>query len=379
LSELKLKNENDLLTTEGKCIKRGWRKVAPEKTTNQNQKMKTEIMKKIASAYAGIVGQSRLVENRILAHTAHAMGSDAPTSFLLTGAAGLGKTAFLKADLAARCESVAIRRERDAETLFLRSPQDVRLAGDAYFDLISQIESGDGVVIDELHEIDIRPTVQTAKIKACLKALLDNGAGATRRVRLDDDTTIARHVGEIYFAAGTNFPERIKDGAAIISRFGGETPLALYSVDELTAILLMMAEANGLRIAENTVRLIAQCGRGTARPLESILAHLCRVAVVADKSTINRAEALDAMRSLELFPLGVSAREVSIMVRSKGAGVAARMLPIVFNVEPKSIGQSVAFLSSLHFVTVQRGMVNLSTIGAAYLDQLKAEKFTIPN
>jgi Holliday junction resolvasome RuvABC ATP-dependent DNA helicase subunit len=335
-------------------------------------------IKEIAGCFSGIIGQGRIVENRILAHSAFAMGCNAACNLLLTGAAGLGKTRLLQADLLARKTAVEIRAKRDAETVFLRSPQDVRLAGDAFFSLIESIESGDGVAIDELHEIDIRPTVQTAKIKGCLKGLMDGNAGAIRSVRLDDDTTISRHVSEIYFSGGTNFPEKLKDGAAIISRFGGETPLALYSVEELTQILLAMAKGVGLRIAENTVSLIARCGRGTARPLEHIIAHLARVAVIAGKDTINRVEALDAMRSLELYPFGVSAREVSMMVRSKGAGLPVRMIPIVYAIEPKAASLSLAFLSSLHFIAPVKGVATLTTHGAAYLDQLKAEKFTIP-
>lgn len=335
-------------------------------------------IKEIAACYASIVGQSRIIENRILAHSAYAMGCDAACNVLFTGAAGLGKTRLIQADLEARKTAVAISSKREAHTVFLRSPQDVRLAGDPFFALIESIQEDDGVGLDELHEIDIRPTVQTAKIKACLKGLMDGNAGLIRTVRLDDDTTISRHVREVFFCSGTNFPERIKDGAAIISRFGGETPLALYSVEELTAILLAMAKGAGLRIAENTVALIARCGRGTARPLEHIIAHLARVAVIAGKDTINRTEALDAMRSLELYPFGVSAREVSMLVRSKGAGLPVRMIPIVYAIEPRAASLSLAFLSSLGFIQPVKGVATLTTHGAAYLDQLKAEKFTIP-
>lgn len=343
--------------------------------------MNAEIQKQIAAPFSHLVGQNRIIANRVLTHTAFAMGDNSPSSWLVAGAAGLGKTAILKADLEARAVAVGIRYEREAETFFLRSPQDVRLAGDAYFDFISHVQNGDGQSIDEIHEIDVSPTVQTRKLKAVLKGLLDNGGGSkARTVRLDDDTTISRPAHEIYFSAGTNFPERIKDGAAIISRFGGQTELALYSSDELTQILLVMAKAAGLRIAENTVSLISKCGRGTARPLESIIAHLSRVAVTAGKDTINRAETLDTLRALELFPLGLSGREVSMLVRSKGAGISARMLPIIYAIEPKAANQSVSFLASQTpaFVTVRAGLVTLTSAGAAYLDQLAAEKFTIP-
>jgi Holliday junction resolvasome RuvABC ATP-dependent DNA helicase subunit len=350
----------------------GSRRMRGKKTTKT-----TSIMETIKNAYSSVVGQSRLISNRILAHSAWAMGNDAPTSLLLTGAAGLGKTHFLRADLAARAAAVEIRREREAETLFLRSPQEIRLAGDAYFDAVESFQNGDGVALDEIHEIDISPTVQTRKLRAILKGLLVREPGQTRRVKLDDDTEISRHVSDIYIAAGTNYPEKIKDGPALISRFGGETPLALYSTEDLTKILLIMTASAGLRIAENTISLVAKCGRGTARPLEAIVSHLAAMAIMAGKETLNRADILAAMRALELFPLGVSKREVSILVRAKGAGIAARMIPILWAIEPKASGQSVAFLASLGFVSLRAGDVTLTPTGAAYLDHLKAEKFTV--
>jgi len=351
-----------------------------KKTINTTKTMKTtEIQKTIAACFASIVGQSRLIANRILAHSAYVMGSDAPTSILISGAAGLGKTAILRADLAARKAAVEIRAQREAETLFLRSPQDIRLAGDAYFSFVEHVQNGDGQVADELHEMDMSPTVQTRKLKAILKGLLDNGQGPIRRVRLDDDTTISRHVSEIYFGAGTNYPEKIKDGPAIISRFGGEIPLELYTAEDLAVILIRMAEAAGLRVHPDTVALIARCGRGTARPLESIVAHLSRVAVTAGKSTINRTEALDAMRALALFPLGVSEREVSILLASRNAGIPARMIPIRWAIEPKAAGLSIAFLSSLGFVAQPKaGLIQITTKGDAYLQQLRDERFTLP-
>lgn len=348
-----------------------------ESGQKKNHKLKT-IMETIKNCYAGIIGQSRIVANRILLHSAFAMGSDAPTSALFVGAAGLGKTHLMHADLAARAAAVEIRRGRGADTLFIKSPQEVRLAGDAYFEMVESFQSGDGVAIDELHEIDQGATVQTKKLRAILKGLLvRESSSQTRTVKLDDDTIVSRHVSEIFVVAGTNYPEKIKDGPALLSRFGEPTQLALYSVEELTAILAIMAKAAGLRIAENTVALVARCGRGTARPLEAIIAHLSAIAIMAGKDTLNRADVLAAMQALELFPLGVSKREVAIMIRAKGAGIASRMVPILWAIEPKAATGSIAFLASLGFVSLRAGVVTLTPTGAAYLDQLKAEKFTL--
>jgi Holliday junction resolvasome RuvABC ATP-dependent DNA helicase subunit len=333
--------------------------------------------KEIASCFSSVVGQSQIVANRILSHSAFAAGNNSPYSVCYTGAAGLGKTQLLRAELAARAKAIEIRFQREANVFMLRSPQEIRLAGEAFFEFIGNVSDGDGVVIDELHEIEISSTVQLRKLKLILKGLLDNGQGKIRSVKIDDDTVISRPKEEIFFAAGTNFPEKIKDGSAIISRFGGETPLDLYTEDELTKILKLMSESAGLRVNENTLLLLAKCGRGTARPLESIVSYLSKVASISEKTTINRAEALEAMRALSLFPLGVSKREISILIRSKGQGLAVRMLPVIFAVEPKSVNQSVSFLCAYGFLSLRGGVVNLSPRGAAYLEQLKAEKFSL--
>ena len=331
----------------------------------------------INSCFASVVGQSQVVANRVLAHSAYAAGNNSPYSVVFTGAAGLGKTQMLRAEMAARIKATEIRFGREASVSMIRSPQEIRLAGEAFFEFVSQVESGDGVIIDELHEMDSTVTVQLRKLKLILKGLLDNGQGSMRSVKIDDDTIISRPKHEVFFAAGTNFPEKIKDGAAIISRFGGETPLSLYSESELMLILKQMSEASSLRITDNTLSLLAKCGRGTARPLESVVSYLSKVASVSGKVTINRAEALEAMRALSLFPLGVSKREISILIRSNGQGLPVRMLPVIFAVEPKAINANVSFLCAMNFLSIRSGVVNLTPRGAAYLEQLKAEKFTV--
>ncbi len=341
--------------------------------------MNANISKEISACYAGIVGQSRIVANRILSHTAYACGDSAPANVLFTGAAGLGKTALLRADIAARKLAESVRSGADApQGMFLKSPQEIRLANDAWFGFINAVQDGEPIVVDEFHEADQSSTVQLKKFKGIIKGLLDGGAGKVRTVRLDDETSISLPAEKVFFAVATNYPQKIKDGPAIVSRFGGETPLELYTEEELTTILLRMTAAVGLRIAENTVALIARCGRGTARPLEAMTAHLRKMATVSGKDTINREDTIAAMQSLRLYPQGVNEREVSMLVRCKGGGVTRQSLPILYNAEQKAIAGEVAFLASHHFVSVRAGTVTTTEKGNAFIDQLKREKFTLP-
>lgn len=335
-------------------------------------------MKEIADAYKNIIGQSAIVQKRILSHSAFVNGCDASVSVLFTGEAGLGKSRLLEAEKQARATAVRLRYEREPWVYAIRSPQEVRLAGPSFAEFIQACNDGDGVIMDELHEVDLTSTVQLKKVKKILKDLMDGNQGDTRRCVIDDNCRITRDSADIFFAAGTNYPQQIKDGSAIISRFGGETPLELYKEDELTQILLLMAEGKGLRIHEDTIALIARCGRGTARPMEHIVKHLDQVAAVSGKRTINRAETLEAMKLLGLFPFGLTKREVSIMIRSGGAGVRLRDLPTHYAVEQKAVQQSLSFLCAHGFISLRNGLCEVSPRGTAYLGQLSKEKFSIP-
>jgi Holliday junction resolvasome RuvABC ATP-dependent DNA helicase subunit len=337
------------------------------------------IKDEITKCYSGIIGQSKLVANRILTHASFAMGSDSPCNVLFTGEAGLGKSEMLRAELLARAKAVEIRYQRGAHVEFFQTPQEFRLVGAPFFQMVKGLVEGDGMIVDELHEVQLRPTVQIGKFLLALKQLMDNGKGKSRSVQLDDSTIVQRAQEEVFFACGTNYPQTIKDGPALISRFGGEMPLALYSEEELTKILSKMASNHGVHIHENTLALLAKCGRGTARPLESIVSHLVKVARVEGKKTINRAEALQAMQDLSLYPTGVSEREVSIMVNSKNAGLPIRFIPIKFAIEEKASKQSLSFLASRGYITISGPVCVLTPRGATYLENLRADKFKLPN
>lgn len=331
----------------------------------------------IAQCYANVIGQRRVVDNRILAHSAYAMGSNEPCSVLFTGEAGLGKSHLLRAEMEARTKAAAIRFKRDGNVGFFKSPQEFRLLGGTFFDLVSILQFGDGLVVDELHEVQLRPTVQIDKFLRALKQLMDNGQGEVKTARIDDETIISRAKQDVFYACGTNYPQKIKDGPAIISRFGGETQLSPYTEEELSAILLYMTKEKGLRVHENTVGLLARCGRGTARPLESIVAHLHKLAKVEGKDTVNRGEVIQSLRDLHLYPNGVSRREIGILVSCMNNGLEISFIPIRFQCETKASQASISFLWERGFISVRQRRCFLTPRGAAYLDNLKADKFDL--
>lgn len=336
-------------------------------------------MKEIELAFEKVVGQRRIVQKRILDHTAFAMGSDESISVLYTGPAGLGKSRLLEAEKAARAAAVKIRYARRPFVDSMRSPQEIRMAGASFKNFLKLCAEGDGSIVDELHEIDLSSTIQLKTVKKILKDLMDCNQGKVRRSVISDNLTITRDAQDVFFASGTNYPHKISDGPAIISRFGGQTVLDFYTEDELTQILLILAEQKDLRIHEETISLISKCGRGTARPMKHIIKHLYQQALVNKKKTVNRAEVLDAMRALELYPFGLTKREVAFVMRGIGAGVRVRELPVLFAVEAKEVNDSLSFLAANGFLSVNLGKCEATPRGVSLLEQLRKEKFTLPN
>jgi Holliday junction resolvasome RuvABC ATP-dependent DNA helicase subunit len=342
--------------------------------------MKNDIQKTIEGCFAGVIGQPLLKSKRIMDHTAFAMGSNEDHHLFVAGEPGLGKSHFLLADLAAHREAVAIRMEREASVEFIPSPQKFRTSGIEFTRFLDHIATGDGQSIDEIQEADQGGTKQTRMIKLIIKELCDAMQGPLRRVSLDGgDVEITRHHSEVFFSAGSSDPSKLRDFAAITSRLGGVKQLELYTVEQLQELLILKAKERGLRIVPETVGLMAKCGRGTARPLNDMVAHLVAVATISGKWTINRVEALEAMRALSLYPLGLNGTEVAIVCATRNGGIPTRLIPIRWKLDPKIARDSLSFLLSLGFIgRGSRGDTTLTSKGAAYLDQLKAERFTLP-
>lgn len=338
----------------------------------------TEIKKTISSAFANYIGQGQIVKNRIDAHSAWTMGNDSPYNLFVAGHAGLGKSALLVADLEARRMAAEIRYGREALTKYIATPQDFRRDNEEYLSILDALEGGDGICFDEFQEFSIRSTVKFDAVRGAIKRLADGNQGPLRTAKISDEMTISRHCSEIYFSAGSNQLHKIKDLEAILSRFSEKVAqLELYNLNELVAILQKFCKKSGIRIEEGSLKLVADCSRGVARPLEHIVAYLAQQATLYGKATANREDVLSAIRAMGLYPLGASKRELQILIRARG-GLAMRILPVIFATDEKDIRGDVSFLASQGFVSWDGGRIAMTSKGADYLIQLTKCKFTIP-
>lgn len=336
------------------------------------------IKDKISSAYAGYIGQSEIVQARIRAHSAFAAGGDSPCNLFVTGEAGLGKSALLERDCVARAVAAEYRFGEPCAPVLLESADEIRRAGDKYDTLIRAITNGCGAVIDEIHEVDNAPTNQTRRLKRILKCLLDDRHDM-RHVVLDDETEITLPREKVFFAVGTNFPCKIKDGKAIISRFKRETALQPYTFDEKMAIFTIMLKSCKLRMDERTASLIVKCSRNTIRPMRDIVEYLEQGAIIENKWTVNREEVLTAARVLKLFPYGLNETEVGMLVyiSQKGDSHFSDFI-VKFGIEREKVKASIHFLSLQNFIRSHEGKIGITANGNKYLNQLAAEKFTLP-
>lgn len=341
----------------------------------QTIKTDSPALAEIVSAYSGIIGQSSIVAARIMAHSAFAMGSDEPCSVFYAGPAGLGKTHMLKAERKAREIAWQARFGYENDVRFIKSAGEFRMDRDEFGKLRASLQSDGGTIIDELHEMG--NGVQGAETIKALKALLvDDRTSPIRSIKFDDGGEISRRACEIFVGVGTNFPSSIRDRDALISRFGGLTQLALYTGDESREILALILKEKGVRISDGSLDLIANCARGTARPLEKLVSKLAQIATVAGKATVNREDCFKAMVSLDVLPLGLTKREMEIIklckIKQDKAGLATH-----YKVTVKELTEDFGTLRQMGFVSTKGNALIQSVTGAAYLNQVAAQGFKV--
>lgn len=340
--------------------------------------MNDEIVKKIGDCYSHLIGQSAAKKRRIAAWSAYVLGEN-PESAFFRGAAGLGKTAIMKADFAAAKIAAELRGE-NISPLYYYSAGELRRNGEEYKGFISDAMDQGGlfVFLDEMHEL-FPATVQSAKIIRIIKGLTDSQQGNFRRVSFGDEGDMQKHASQVCFVCGTNFPHTVKDYDAIVSRLGG-IDLDLYTTNELCEIASLLAKSSGLIINEDTLAMMARCGRGTARPIEKMIQSAKREAVIMGKKSLNRSDVVNIMRDLSLFPRGLQRHEVLMLRMSESDGYIKRQtVTTALAIETATVSDSIAFLQSAKLICCQGSSFAISKDGRDYLSSLAANKFSIPS
>jgi Holliday junction resolvasome RuvABC ATP-dependent DNA helicase subunit len=336
--------------------------------------------KTLFAPFEGIIGQTRIVQTLQSDLLAYCNGGNLH-NYMFAGLAGLGKTKLVKAYGEALNEAARQQKMIGASStasLYYATPQEFRKMGNEYNTLAEAFMTMRPLFLqlDEVHELYIRETTQSQRIHQVIKKAADRESfvNGEASVRWDDDSVFQINKRNFCLTIATNFPEKMKDAAAMHSRFQTLT-LDLMTEEELTQVLMGMLSARSIRACEETIGIIARCGRGTCRPLEKIVDALETRILSTGKTTrtVNKADVIAVMAQLLLFPRGLSRTECRILDRCKDAtGSKMDHLALAYGVEVAEIRKSVSYLESQRFCGWRGSYVVTSDKGARYLADITA-------
>ena len=330
----------------------------------------------IEAHFASIIGQVRVLTDLALMLLSIENGGPAKSK-LFTGAAGLGKTMLMQSYASAL-------RLLGWHVVFFNSPDEI--VGDAYNALCTYMRDNlapIAVFIDEAHRLN------AAGKRTSVKRMSRFIQKATDTMNLGKE--VSENDGEIYlacldfhritFVMGTNYPSKLEEFAksdAMQSRVDVHS-LETYSSNEAEEIFSRMVKSKGLNIAEGTRRKVTACARGTARPLAKIAEKLATMQNASGgKATLNAEQVMLAIRLSELFPAGLSADEIRMLVicaKPQRQNILSSQLP---NTDVQAFKKSLAFLQGKQFVEhLSTGFIT-SAIGARYLAEIVKAGFELP-
>lgn len=326
---------------------------------------------KYHKAFENVIGQT-IAKTRMTESILSGQAGKEMLSPLFMGEAGKGKTHIMKATLRAL-------EENGFDVLWFNSPEEFRAAGEHYDSFVNLITRSEhfAIGIDEVHLLNHKATIRMDKVKNFLMKALDKN-NQNQNIRFDDNLTVNFDRTKGCFLLGTNFPEQLDKSGAFQSRCDSIV-LDDYSENELVDILQFMLTRVKFQPAnEGTLKMIARCGRGTARPLEHIVEQL-KISANANggKTTINKDDVLRALKLSKMYPLGVQPWEISILERTRMAvrdNVLTQMIP---NIEPRTYNRGKGYLISKEFAAPTPQGLQRTDKGTRYLETIKKEGFKV--
>jgi len=276
-------------------------------TTANNKSDYKLTLSKVEGCFKEIIGMEQ-EKTELIRSVMSGFNGGELVSPLLLAEAGKGKSRLLKA-YGEALEIIGL-------TVLFFQPIDVRKSGEEMWaqmlNIICEQRQNYALLIDEGHELfQTGATVQLQKIAVLVNKALDgNFKGGT--IRLGDNIIAEFNRQNCVIALATNFPGRIPK--AIASR-AMTMVLPDYTKKDLQHILQGMAKRAGLSITANAAKIVANCGRGTARPMEQIVRQLGIQLNSAEKvrSDVKEEDVLEALRSLQMFPRGLTVGEMRIL------------------------------------------------------------------
>lgn len=275
------------------------------------------------SEFAEFVGQRKIRDRLMLAVQAAKERGETLDHVLFSGPPGLGKTT-LSYILG---EAMGVRVKTTSGPV-LTKPAD--LAG-----LLTSIEAGDIVFIDEIHRMakTVEEYLYSAMEDFAIDIMIDQGPNA-RSVRLElPRFTLVGATTRIGLIA-----------APLRARFGLVNRLDYYVPEDLAEIVKRSAARLGVDIDDAGAIEIAHRSRGTPRIANNLLRRVRDYAQVRAGNRITGKVATESLELLEIDPHGLDEMDVRILeticVKFNGGPVGLSTIAVSVGEEPDTVEEA---------------------------------------
>ena len=307
--------------------------------------------------FAGYRGQTKLKERLQLSVKAALQRKEPLEHILLCGPAGLGKTTL----------GQIIANEMGCK-LHSSSGPVLEKAGDLA-GLLTSLEEGDVLFIDEMHRLDNRleeylyPAMEDFRLDIIIE---QGNKGQSMSIKLPKFTLIGATTKSVMISS----PLR--------SRFGTVARLDYYQTEELMEIILTNAEILQVDLKEIAAKEIAVRSRGTPRIANNILKWTRDFAEIKfPKKEVNKDIVLKALEMLEVDEQGLDEMDkkiISVMSENFGGG------PVGISSIATAVMEEANTIEEVHEpFLIMLGLIKRTQIGRVLTDKGKRKAEEIKN